>query len=80
MTHATLPTVATITGRFTFEQLVHELGPSAWPSGVPETVDVQEREGALALLHQAEEYLDGTPSAVALDINEGQVLNVVMHP
>lgn len=79
MTESMLVRAGSITGRFTLEEFSRLIEPGAWPSGVPETYDAQEREGLRELLEQVEEYLEKTPGACAVDIVEGQVLNVVTH-
>jgi hypothetical protein len=70
-------TPTTITGRFTVPELEHLAGTIMWPRGVPETVEPREAEELDRLVEMARAYIETTPRAVAVDILENQILNVV---
>ena len=79
MTQVAVLSPEAISGRYTLAELYQFIVPLDWSGGVPETVDMEAHQGLQALLQQVAEYLDRTPGAVAVDIVEGQVLNVVTH-
>jgi hypothetical protein len=70
-------TVTHITGRFTLQELEHLAGTLAWPRGVPETVSDRDNAELCILLRQAADYIELTPNACAVDVLEGQIVNVV---
>jgi hypothetical protein len=49
----------------------------AWPRGVPETVSERDNTELSNLVRQALEYIELTPNACAVDVLEGQIVNVV---
>lgn len=65
-----------VSGRFTLAELSHLIGTLTWTNGVPETRS-EDEQAAWDLVRQAKEYLDKTPNAVAVDILQGQIMNVV---
>jgi hypothetical protein len=75
--YGTMEPAYTITGRFTLDELTRLAGTMAWNASIPEMRHVADEHAMHELVRLAGDYMRLIPGAVAVDVLEGQIVNVV---